>query len=628
MEINFSLSFFLIFFFFVINITSAAISICQSDFQHGTYRILNPGVYQLCENIVFNPNPSTTLDAVNNDAFAWYSQNDSFYPTNGAPFILGFFTAISVESDNVEINLNNFEIRMHDYFHFQQRFFSIIEIANSPSEKGQGQADFGNIKYVSNIKIYNGKLGKSSHHGIHSNGVSNLTISNLRIYDFEVAGIHLNNFKNVKISNVEIGPSLTNVPVNAYYANARFLLMKLRSINARIPNDLIKFQDRSSAVSITYIYNNLLRAMNLLFSYFNHPQDVTSRKLVLLDQTRQMFESKTKLPDGSSLYGILLNSWGPAVFGFGDSPNRSSTVEFENISIHDLYHSTKEVIGYYHLSNNQRVPLRGPFGEQIDIFNLCSNFYPLNPSNLNNSLNDSYLINLQSNQLPLLPNCTYRTNFLLDGQVAVALKGDRTKNETGLTFISSDFLQWIQNKTPFNSGAHIKCNGDIMGHTVKGTIGIRADNIDNLIMNNIKVFNIQNETPLGTKLCGGYVDDSDSGANFGTIDGFMGTNLRGISIVNSNNVQLNNFNVFNLQSFYGDVIGLDIFDSSQNVIINGNNNIITNLNAGSKLLTSLESQKSFNPNHDPFVCGIDFDDTSNVNSNSNIQISNLQGYDA
>lgn len=190
---------------------------------------------------------------------------------------MGFFSVITIEVDNVILNLNNYTISMNEYYHIQQRFFSLITITNGPFENGDGPNFFGNLNYVSNIEIYNGKLGLTSHHAIHSNGVSNLYLHNLIIKDFEVCGIQLNSFvcmififstmlkkktcmylytycigfyfilflfskdfNNVEISNVDIGPSLTNINFNSFYSNARFLLKNLRKINQRVPNAKLK----------------------------------------------------------------------------------------------------------------------------------------------------------------------------------------------------------------------------------------------------------------------------------------------------------------------------------------------------------------------------------------------------
>ncbi len=71
--------------------------------------------------------------------------------------------------------------------------------------------NFGPFSPVKNIYIHNGKLGLTSHHGIHSNDSQNIRIENIQISHFEVAGLQFNGFKNVKLINVEIGPSSTNV---------------------------------------------------------------------------------------------------------------------------------------------------------------------------------------------------------------------------------------------------------------------------------------------------------------------------------------------------------------------------------------------------------------------------------
>ena len=133
--------------------------------------------------------------------------------SNG-PFALGFFTVISIESSNIIFDLNGYKIQYHLHFYLQQRFGSIIEIANQPFLPFTGSADFGeNFIDTTNITITNGILGLTSHHGIHSNNATNIVLSNLKIHEFEVAGIQLNGFNGAQILNVEIGPSLQSVPL-------------------------------------------------------------------------------------------------------------------------------------------------------------------------------------------------------------------------------------------------------------------------------------------------------------------------------------------------------------------------------------------------------------------------------
>ncbi len=187
----------------------------QTDFSDGTFRANQSGSYCLTENIIFNPNPSSNPSNPNEQG-SWFPNNDIDFPgcidlANGA-YALGFFAAITIESDDIILDLNGYKISYSIEFYLQQRFGSIIEIANQPFLPSVGPANFGStFSNVNNITIRNGELGLSSHHGIHSNNASNIIISNLKIYDFEVGGIQLNGFHNAQINDVDIGPSLQDV---------------------------------------------------------------------------------------------------------------------------------------------------------------------------------------------------------------------------------------------------------------------------------------------------------------------------------------------------------------------------------------------------------------------------------
>ncbi len=180
-------------------------------FADGTLRILSPGLYCLTSDIVFNP----TANAAN----PWFPDDHDAYPgsksLDSGAFALGFFAAITVETSNVIIDLLSHSISMHFDFYLQQRFYSHIEIANTPFMPDAGPAFFGrSFVNVQNITVRHGQLGLSSHHGIHSNNASNVVIHDLTIRDFEVGGIQLNGFHNVILSDLRIGPNLQNVPLN------------------------------------------------------------------------------------------------------------------------------------------------------------------------------------------------------------------------------------------------------------------------------------------------------------------------------------------------------------------------------------------------------------------------------
>eukprot|EP00488_Nonionellina_sp_1-RS-2012_P003063 TRINITY_DN6234_c0_g1_i1.p1 TRINITY_DN6234_c0_g1~~TRINITY_DN6234_c0_g1_i1.p1 ORF type:complete len:140 (-),score=51.97 TRINITY_DN6234_c0_g1_i1:32-394(-) len=104
-----------------------------------------------------NPRPGSIGNP--NKYGSWFPINDHLYPGSidhdAGGFALGFFSAVSIEVSDVELELNGFEISMSKEFYLQQRFFNIIEIQNAPFNSGQGPASFGET--VSKIKIFTSK---------------------------------------------------------------------------------------------------------------------------------------------------------------------------------------------------------------------------------------------------------------------------------------------------------------------------------------------------------------------------------------------------------------------------------------------------------------------------------------
>ena len=204
------------------------IYLTNNDFINGTYRITKSGNYILKENIIFSPNSKQgfipTIDQI---------KSEKYKVING-PYILGFFAAITVECENVIIDLAGYTIQQGREFYLRQRFFNIIELSNSPFIPKQGPGNFGNtLLSANNCIIRNGRLGLSSHSSIHGNNVENLSLLNLILEDFEVGGISLNGSKNIKIDNIKIQNSLginKKVPVNGRFSSFVFLTRQLENI--------------------------------------------------------------------------------------------------------------------------------------------------------------------------------------------------------------------------------------------------------------------------------------------------------------------------------------------------------------------------------------------------------------
>lgn len=146
-----------------------------AHFTNGTFLIHESGNYKLCEDIVFHPNGPTNGETPAEDAFDPIfdldgDDNDEYDRNN---FGLGFFSAIAITSSDVTLYLNDKTIEQSAGHALFQRFFAIIELANSPFIAGAGPAQFVGktpFKTASNVKIIGpGTLGRSSHHGKYGN---------------------------------------------------------------------------------------------------------------------------------------------------------------------------------------------------------------------------------------------------------------------------------------------------------------------------------------------------------------------------------------------------------------------------------------------------------------------------
>ena len=127
------------------NCSGNIIYLSNLDFVAGTYRITECGEYILSEDIVFNFNPPSDSDlndldfspnTIDDDELYWFPTKNQdasgVYPgtySYAGSYALGFFAGITVEADDVIINLNGYSMKMDNAFYLQQRYFTLIECA-------------------------------------------------------------------------------------------------------------------------------------------------------------------------------------------------------------------------------------------------------------------------------------------------------------------------------------------------------------------------------------------------------------------------------------------------------------------------------------------------------------------
>ena len=116
------------------------IHLYQSDFLHGTYRIRESGVYVLMEDITFDFNAGDMNDPLHPDAWWPHHDQQEIYPGAGRyrdAYFLGFWAGVTIEADNVILDLNSHSMAMSDAFYYQQRWFTTIALESQYFLPGQ-----------------------------------------------------------------------------------------------------------------------------------------------------------------------------------------------------------------------------------------------------------------------------------------------------------------------------------------------------------------------------------------------------------------------------------------------------------------------------------------------------------
>ncbi len=401
-------------------IPNDAIPLRQSDFDSGSYRVSKPGYYYVVEDILFNPKP--TLELQRSDK----------------PLIGAWFTALSIECDNVIIDLNTKTFACDPAFLDSQKLkvFSLIEFGNSPfplakfpffAYTGETQPVFAN-----NVTIKNGTIGASPHHGLHGNSNSNIQMYDIVVRDWEVAGIAFNGLKsgvirNVTITGLEHPMDFTGL-VSVMLA-AQVALEELRDN-----------QGDSKAQG----YINALQPL-------------------IQDETQNGAIHPTRLNYGN-VYGIFLNrafDIGPVAQVVNDQ--NSNAIIIENVLIANI---TTQLIETVAIGNSQG---------QTMMAELFGTF----------RWEDAY------------PNGTFAPNALLKAQVYVQQQRAPQKMPAGF---AANILSSNPDETVFLSQARPVFGLDFPGHANKGIFGIRVDAGYGVTIRNCSIMGLNNRGVPGQGL--------------------------------------------------------------------------------------------------------------------------------
>ena len=454
--------------------------ITQSLFINGTYRIVTPGVYILQENILFNPKHQFPTDA-----------QKAIYPTGkDGPYHLGFFAAITIECNNVILDLNGFSITQSKRHNLIQRFFSVIELANSPFIPKQGPHPFKEtlFKSATNCLIINGGLNESSHHGIHGNNNSNVILYNLRINNFEVAGIALNGSIGTVISKCRLIGKNKNIDILSTFSQAIFTLRLMK----------LKGGDVKESAE----YKNLEREIEQAIK--ENMNNVVPHTTVFNNTTGQ---------SDANMYGIVLNVNGVVVEDFLSSRNNTegniNIVLYDN-TINNVESHPVEILALPMEKSGEvkkgaygSPRIVGAFGAVFDIEHLLSK------------------------------DKIYKSTPLSAAQIYLATK---FTDGLGTLNIPTALINWTKSNTSLDNymgDQKYVAQGDSMGHFMKGNIGLFISGGNHIVVSKMVIQNvIINGEDVGNSP---LLDDKERY--------YQGSNAYGVLLTASDNVKFNNMKV-------------------------------------------------------------------------------------
>lgn len=533
----------------------------QNDFDNGTV-ILSSGSYILTESIEFNPFPYT-LNIRDAYEAGWpqpwqLCSNGGYLPDDA--YALGFFSAIALNGSNIIIDLNGHAIQQSKEHALLQRFFAIIELGMSPFIMNQGPHDFTNTnKFISNITIKNGIIGRSSHHGIHGNGNKDVTISNIKFIDFEVAAVALNGVENLLIEEC-IGHSRIDVPVLGTFSSARFIKPYIDWLASHKPNYTIMIQGNN--LTSVDIQTSLRETIN------NVHKSIIINELNYIDKNLfpneyAMFHNIHHVIDGNT-YGFLINKLGVAVNGFPYNitmnKHPATNIMFKNVSITYLKGAINEIIALNNV-NDDNNPITDVRGAVFQIQNTHPDTQlPITVTDL--TLDAKYIGNAIANTQAIIGKAIINKELKKFGV-----------HQIKRSSFNQQIIRWIEESSNLSTYSDFInpqqvfiCNGDSMFHVNKGVIGFKIDAAINVVMHGCTASRLSNLGDIASSKCN-YNKDEYSHPQ-ATLSGYGGGHVRGFTFAGSSNITCIDCAVSDLHSKYGNIIGFDILTDSTDINMN------------------------------------------------------------
>lgn len=338
-------------------------NITQDLFVNGTYEIKSGGYYKFATDIVFDPETvdlagfwdTPLIDRTNSNKENKMDGNDAF--------VIGWFAAISVQTDEgVVIDMNDKELKQGTIHNLLQRFYAHIELASAPFDN-QGPANFGPARTARNVIIKNGKFGRASHHAIHGNNSENILVQDCRMYDWEVAAISMNNAKNFVVNRCNSSTCQTNMKIKGVFSNLNSIKEQLNLLANDNTIKTTAFRYGKFVTTYEQVRNLAKHAMNAAgaallggnpgvwasnneangYWYKLFAMTVSGIGTLTKKSNGVVSGSNVKAVDGNA-YGFVFHQRGVAVHGHAKKQNNpSNNVYVKECTIENVFTSAMEI---------------------------------------------------------------------------------------------------------------------------------------------------------------------------------------------------------------------------------------------------------------------------------------------
>lgn len=570
--------------------SKSVVLLSQSDFDHGTLRIRHPCKLKLIEDIQFNPNrptfnPDGTLNpSRSKDWFPFAGQtNADDYLTGDAAngYRLGFFAAIAIETSNVILDLNGFTISQHPEHALMQRFFSVLELADQPFRSSQGPANFGaSISVSSNVWIKNGRIGLSSHHGIHGNSCQNIWMSDLVFKENEVASISINGGKVILVERCEDRGRRQGIPVLGSWSALRFATLfadKLSSLTSF--SEIVAPALTAAKLDIKRVFDQVIVTNNGAIDNTGSNTDLSYLK------------NDSGFVDGPA-YGMVFHPEGVAVGAFQNCvKHQTGTITIKESVIRDVVNASIEIPSFSKADGTgNQVDTVGSVIQYLNgLIDSSGKYLGTSLSNLQFALASLKEANPSSTMffgtLSIDPDLLAWTK---DASMTLEISGDKSqailKNGGGSTV----------------STYQIRYNGDSMHHVLKGAIGLRIEGATNVVMKNVTVSKIESRGRLGA---GSYIKGHE---NQEDMVGYWGTVVHGIRASGCSDIDMSGIIATDISSAKGPATGIGIHHCTSVCVRSANIRAIT---GGSDGLFGIEDTNGM-PNPFPIATGFNIQNST------------------